>query len=318
MCIRNTSCMLILVLLATIARADDYSLELVDADPSRGFNFPYLIRIPEADLTNEVLLIVESNNTGVSDDFDGQIESTKAFATGNGLGPSIARELDLPLLMPVFPRTEREWQIYTHALDRDTMLISEGPLERLDKQLLAMVEDARTRLQDKGIVAHERFLLCGFSASGKFSNRFAFLHPESLAGVISGAVNGIPMLPVSSISDRQLVYPIGLSDIEALTGESFSRSAWKELPQLIFMGALDENDATLFDDGYSETERSLVHELVGRQMMPDRWTAAQSVYMREGANVTFITYGNLGHGTDGRVRRDLVNFANLVIDGVRD
>ena len=313
MYIRNTICILILVFFATFARANDYSLELVSAGPSRGFNFPYLIRVPKADLAEEVLLIVESNNTGVSNDFSEQIESTKALATSNGLGPSIASALNSPLLIPVFPRTEREWQTYTHALDRDTILISDGPLERLDDQLLAMVDDAKIRLSDKGIAAHDRFLICGFSASGTFSNRFAFLHPESLAGVVSGAVNGIPMLPVDSISDTQLIYPIGVGDMEALTGEGFNRSVWKELPQLIFMGALDENDATLFDDGYSETERNLVHQLVGKKMMPNRWMTAQSIYMQEGANVTFITYGNLGHGTDVRVRRDLINFTKSVV-----
>lgn len=303
----------VLALFAPVASAKDFYLEFVSADQSQGFNFPYYLRLPKDVRPDNLVMIVESNNTGVSDNFNAHIEGTKVAITGYGIGPSIAQELDLPLLMPVFPRTRQKNLVYTHALDRDTLEIPDGPLKRLDNQLLAMVEHARARLADREINVHEKFLLCGFSASGTFSNRFAFLHPASLVGVVSGAVNGIPMLPVPSVAEEQLVYPIGVSDIELLTGKKFARSSWQELPQLIFMGALDENDATLFDDAFSELERTLVHEVVGREMLPDRWVESQSVYMRVEANVTFITYGDLAHGTDGRVHRDLVNFVRSIL-----
>jgi len=293
---------------AGISSASGFSTELVEANPDAGFNYPYVLRVPESlNQGGDTVLLIESNNTGSNDDFQAQIDAAITFANGNGVGAFVAGQLDIPLLVPVFPRTKTDWQFYTHALDRDTMLVEEGPLRRLDTQLVKMIDDARAKLASRNINTREKFLICGFSASGTFSNRFAFLHPERILAVASGAVNAFPMLPVSKHTNQLLNYPLGLNDFYVLTGGHFNAQAWQSVPQMIFMGSLDSNDAVEFSDAYSDAEREAIYSTVGRPMQL-RWSNVQAIYLDSGANVTFVTYGQVGHWTDGRINRDVANF----------
>ena len=292
---------------------DSYEVILVTANPTDGFNYPYFLRLPKS--TSELkrqYLIVESNNSGVSDNLAIHTKKTRKAILGFGPGPMVAGDLNMPLLMPVFPRSETNSLVYTHALDQDSMRVKEGPSARLDLQLLSMTIDAKKILTARKIMVGERFVMVGFSASGTFSNRFAFLHPDKLLAVVSGAVNAFPMLPVSTLEKQALPYPLGLSDITELTGRWFDKPAWISLPQLIFMGAADDNDALQFNDAYSDAERKLVFQFVGQDMVK-RWSKAQQIYLQQNANTTLVTYGQVGHWTDGRIRNDMVNFVRAAM-----
>ena len=140
-----------------------------------------------------------------------------SFASDNGLGSLVAGGLEIPLLVPVFPRKESDGTSCTQALDRDTIEIQHGSLYRLDIQWLKLIDDARARMRAQGTAVPGEFLMRGFSASGIFSNRFAFLHPERLPAVASGAVNA--------------------------------------LPPRIFTDALDDNEAAKLPDAYPDAER---------------------------------------------------------------
>jgi len=259
-------------------------------------------------------LLVEPNNTaGVSDDLDFHLEAAKALSAG-GIGSFVSRKLGLPLLVPVFPRSETEWAIYTHLLDRDVMTLREGPMQRLDLQLIAMVDDALERLSQEGHSVDHKILITGFSASGAFANRFTILHPERVFAVASGGVNGLLMLPVESLMGVDLLYPLGLKDYESIAGHPFDIVSWRQVLQFIYMGAEDDNDAVQFDDGYSDSERETVFTVLGEQMQPDRWKKCQDVYRSSGATVTFRTYQGIGHGTDLRINIELVDFFRAIVD----
>jgi hypothetical protein len=80
------------------------------------------------------------------------------------------------------------------------------------------------------------------------------------------------------------------------------------------MGEKDDNDAVLSDDAYPEPERSLVFELFGRKMMPDRWEAVQAVYREQKLPVEFKTYLGYGHETDGKINGEVADFFRRVIE----
>lgn len=295
--------------------APAFRVDLIEANPTAGFHYPYFLRTP-ARLKSDaaVALLVEPNNSGMLDDDSSvHVEAARSLVSGAGVGPYVANELSLPLLVPAFPRLKSSPNLYTHALDRDALLIKGGPLERLDLQLLRMVEDARRRLKRSNVVLHEKFFICGFSASGTFANRFAFLHPERLLGVAAGAVNGIPMLPVITYDGKRLNYPLGVNDLQSITTVRFNVDAWRALPQYIFMGAIDENDTAPFSDAFSDEERDLIYSVIGRKMQPDRWQRAQRIYLEQQASVTFVTYGGIGHWTDRRINDDVVNFFRAIL-----
>ena len=299
---------------SSAAAATDYQVRFVEANPEAGFNFPYYLRTPNPSVAAEPsVLIVESNNSGVHDDFQVHIDAVAKHIAGRGPGPEVADTLNQPLLIPVFPRTKDRWQLYTHALDRDSILIEDDALERVDLQLLRMVENAQSRLREGGGDVASKFVLVGFSASGTFSNRFAFLHPGRLLAVVSGAVNAFPMLPVPELRGRTLNFPLGTSDLQSFTGRPFDVEVWKNLPQFIFMGAADENDALKYDDAYSERERTIVFRVLA-EPMAERWAMAQAVYLEKKPNIKFATYGQVGHWTDRRVNRDISSFVKTEIE----
>jgi hypothetical protein len=283
-------------------------LQVIEAAPERGFNFPYLLRLPEHPTGGKTYLLVEPNNSGkVSDDLAVHLSAAKDLAE-KAIGGYVATKLQIPLLVPVFPRPETDWQIYTHMLDRDTIVIDKGPLRRVDLQLLAMIDDAQARLRASGFPVEKQVLLTGFSASGTFSNRFTLMHPERVRAVATGGLNGLLMVPAKTLDSTALPFPLGLADFEQLVGHRFDEATWCRVPQFIYMGALDDNDALRFDDGYTDAERAIVFRVLGDKMQPDRWQRVQALYREAGANATFRTYEAVGHWTDDKINSELTEF----------
>ena len=129
-----------------------------------------------ARLGKEITLLVQPNNSGINSD-DPNVHRRDAWFTGFER-KSIADELGVILLVPAFIRPGEDWQIYTHALDRDTLTTERVDLKRIDLQLIAMIDFARAGLGKQGFQVDEKILIQGFSASGMFANRFTILHPE--------------------------------------------------------------------------------------------------------------------------------------------
>jgi hypothetical protein len=280
------------------------------ARPRDGFSFPYILQTPV--LTEAAIvphLLVETNNTGpISSEFEPHLAPTSDLAR-QGLGARVSLALRAPLLMPVFPRDTR---MYTHSLGRSTILSDSRTLRRLDLQLLAMAQDARHELAKRGYRVHPKLMLTGFSASAMFATRFAAIHPTKVAAVAAGGLNGFVILPVDHVSGARLPYPLGVADMREVTGRAFDEQAWREVPQFLFMGAEDTNDAVDFDDSYSPEDRQLIHQRLAKRMIPDRWQACERVYREARAPVKFKTYEGLAHGTNVLVRRECASFLEEV------
>lgn len=92
-------------------------------NPDSGFNWPYLLYIPNKIKKDEVAkILVLPNNTGKpSDNFEDHFN--KAIKDFNFLKPHFDNHI---ILMPVFPRFRNKMGgdlVYTHALDRDSLTI---------------------------------------------------------------------------------------------------------------------------------------------------------------------------------------------------
>jgi pimeloyl-ACP methyl ester carboxylesterase len=292
--------------LKSLFKDQNFTQTFRPARPSDGFNFPYILQIPaiagEATVPH---LIVETNNTGpISSEFGPHLAPTSELAR-QGLGGRVSLALRAPLLMPVFPRDP---SLYTHSLGRSTILSESRDLRRLDLQLLAMARDAKQELAELGYSIHPKLMLTGFSASAMFATRFAAIHPKEVAAVAAGGLNAFVILPVERLSGARLPYPLGVADLREVTGRAFDEQAWREVPQFLFMGAEDTNDAVDFDDSYSSDDRQLIHQLLASRMIPDRWLACERVYQSTRAPARFKTYEGLAHGTNGLVRRECASF----------
>ncbi|MBE5994161.1 MAG: hypothetical protein E7247_17445 [Paenibacillaceae bacterium] len=286
----------------------------VGAASDKGFNTEYYLFIPDTlKVSDSTFLLVEPNNTGFVDDRHKKHKKAAYDTIRFGQSHQIARKLGIPLLIPCFDRPKEDWQIYTHALDRDTLLCEKYPLIRIDKQLNFMIDDAKMYLDAHNIHMKDKVLLNGFSASGSFVNRFTALYPQRVAAVAAGGINGMAILPVKSIKGNELVYPVGISDIKQIAGLDFNPSAFASVPQYYYMGADDENDTLPFDDAFSPLERELIIKVLGEDMSV-RWEKCQNLYESQNIRARFNTYHGVGHGTTPEINADIVSFFKQVID----
>ncbi|MFB6184189.1 MAG: PKD domain-containing protein [Haloarculaceae archaeon] len=272
----------------------------VDASPEDGFNYPYYYYAPPmVDDGSDVPILVEPNNTGTAtDDFQKHEERARELLNEGHFPRRISSSLGVPLLVPVFPRPESEpvdWHYYTHQLDRQTLQLSSGPLERIDLQLLRMVDHAREQLRSQEFPIREDVILNGFSASGNFVDRFTLLHPERVLSVTAGGLNGMTMLPLEEAKGHTLDYHIGIADVEELTGEPVDLDALNDVNQFLYMGAEDTNDTIPYDDAWSERMREIALDVYGEDMLSQRFPYCQSTYQQAGIEAQFKIIEDIGH-----------------------
>jgi hypothetical protein len=304
-------CLLLPLLWLGCSRSPGGELLFVEPNENDRFQYPYFLFLPEQVPTDEkVWVVIQPNNSGrVDDDLQKHLESAKRTASVDFyLGNYVARALQYPLLVPVFPRPETEWQIYTHSLDRDVMLQKNNSLERIDLQLIHMFEDAQSRLEKRNIKTQNQFLMTGFSASGTFANRFTLLHPDKVFAVAAGGVCGLLMLPMDSLDGEALAYPLGVGDVKEWTQKEFQKELFLQTPQFYFMGSLDTNDAVAFDDAYAPGEREQIYRLLGKQMQPERWEQCQKIYLDSQVNALMKTYKGVGHKHTEEIKNEIVEF----------
>jgi predicted esterase len=276
----------------------------VEANSAEGFNWPYYLNVPNS--SKSATLLVIPNNTGTVTD-DQAVHDNSAKQTAEW-GAEFAKVLNIPVLVPTFPRANYiGWTVYTHALDRETMQITTGNMQRIDIQLIAMIDDAIERLSVEGVELEFKVFILGFSASGMFANRFTVLHPDRIRAAAIGSPGGWPIVPISSWEGQTLRYHIGVSDIQQLTGSPFNLNLFKEIPLLFFIGDQDTNDSVPYDDSYEQVDRNLVNTLFGTTPV-QRWPKAEQIYTSAGCFSQFKTYSGAGHQITDAMMEDITEF----------
>lgn len=285
------------------------SLLVVKKNPKKGFYNDYILFIPKGTpLNKKIFLLVEPNNTGkISDSIEVHKKYAIDLASVSSVGNNISTELKIPLLVPIFPRPASQPLMYTHALDRDVMLEKTSALKRLDLQLLQMITDAQSILTAMNILVAPKFFMNGFSASATFTNRFSFIHPGKIQALAIGGFNGELMLPRKEINGIKINYPLGTNDFPGLFGKNFDTSTYRSIPQFIYMGKLDDNDAVQYDDAYSDTERKIINENLGRNVQ-ERYLQCQEIYRENNITPIVKTYENVGHWTTSNINLDVIKF----------
>lgn len=307
---------------------------LVEADPERGFNYPYYLTAPEevnkqsrekseSNAVEARPILVEPHNVGQKvERFEKHIELARERIE-EGYGRPIADALRAPYLIPVFPRPFEnpvDWTHMIHMLCAKTMAIEDGPLKRVDLQLLRMVEDAQERLAAAGYRVHREFMLNGFSSQAAFVNRFAALHPDRVCSVTAGGINGLVILPkkrneIRGFGEQDLNYPVGIANIEELTGRPFDLEAFQTVNQFLYMGEDDDKDALLYPDAWTDPElRAMAVFTYGEDIHEERFPYCQSAYEEFDVNAVFRIYKNTGHSPEPALE-DVIEFHERSFNG---
>jgi len=285
----------------------------IEAQPAKGFAYPYYLYVPKALREEEAqggkkrtgTILVMPNNAGkTSDDFNVHEEDVKRKIKNNS---EVADRLGVALLMPVFPRPQTHWQIYTHALDRDAMTTDKKEFARFDLQLNAMIDDARAKLANEKLKFDKRVLLLGWSASAMFVNRFTFLHPQRVKAAAIGSPGGWAIAPVAVFKEKTLRYPIGIADFKLISGEKFDLKNLRKVPLLMFLGEEDDNDSVIFRDSYEKEDEDLIIALFGQKPV-ERWDDSKKLYQEQKLNADFRLYPKVKHAVTKEMFDDILAF----------
>ena len=286
------------------------ALVRVEAKPEKGFAYPYYLYVPpelrgaKARKARQTILVLP-NNTGRLDD---ALEVHEADVKRRmAMSGTVASVLKVAVLMPVFPRPKSDWQIYTHALDRDSLMTGKQEYRRFDLQLIAMIDDARARLAKQNLKFDRRVLLNGFSAQAMFANRFTFLHPSRVKAAAIGSPGGWAIAPVPTFKEKALRYPIGTGDFKMVAGEELDLKSLRKVPLFIFLGDADDNDSVVFGDSYEEEDKNLIFELFGKTPV-ERWAISKALYEQSRLNAEFRLYPNVKHTVTPEMRDDIRAF----------
>ena len=300
----------------TVGNVSSESIK-IEAQPDKDFAYPYYLYVPKAmreevkDAKKTHTILVIPNNAGkTSDDFTVHEADVKRKIKNNS---EIADRLKVALLMPVFPRPQTDWQIYTHALDRDVMTTGKKEFARFDLQLAAMIDDARARLAKEKLKFDKPVLMLGWSASAMFVNRFTFLHPKRVKAAVIGSPGGWAIAPVASFKEKTLRYPIGTNDFKSISGEKLDLKSLRKVPLFIFLGDQDDNDSVIFRDSYEKEDEDLILALFGKTPV-ERWDDSKKLYQDNKLNAEFRLYTNVKHAVTKEILDDILAFLSKYTD----
>lgn len=336
--------------LPKVQRESDYQVIFVPADPSKGFNFPYMIRIPSENMvkyrTEKDYLMVDMLNNGNGHSLAQCIEDAKEQLSEMWyLSMQRSQEFGFPIMMPIVPRTgvpvdETDFgqsRLYEHALDRASVYVREltqsGKFASrnmanydyyevdptlyydFDDQIKAMITHALDYLNTNNFGLEDKVIMDGYSASGTFTDRFTNLHPEIVKMVISGATLDDMMLPTDTYKGETLNFPVGTADFKAITGKAFDMEAHNKVARLIYMGKNDTNNTVDFLDCYFEGTQSQINKLFGNPVLP-RALENIELYGKSGGHGLFILDQGIEHGTSYEMNQYINTFilANLKSD----
>jgi hypothetical protein len=305
----------------------------IEANPDDGFNYPYFLYTPPSLTTSEEsprpILVSIVNTIEPDNDFTTFLQLARREIR-QGRKRQIADGVSIPLLIPVVPRPDGDpepWHFYPTFLDPDTFTTPNSPLSRVDLQVLEMVEDASSRLEDDGYNIATTIHVDGFSSDGTFANRFTMLYPDRINAASYGGITQL-ILPKATVdddipvagdpqwdqlpdaigtADEELPYPIGIANVEQLAGTSFNREAWLNTPQYIYIG--DEDGGEPGMDGYRDF-RNLYYDGPSERLndIPrDEWPyglplLVDDIYgvkrFEDRFNVSRAVYENVGAATE--------------------
>jgi plastocyanin len=224
--------------------------------------------------------------------------------------------LTAPLSFDVFSR---------FGLESEGSQFTDPVLERVDKQLLAMIEDAKSRLNGDTYTVANQLQIHGFSSSAIFADTFAALHPEHVKALSSGG-NGIAFLPLAEVNkdiptygdadQRTIPWPFGTGDFSEVAEKEFNKDAWMETNQFRYIGAQDQDPSN--PDRYNHKawkNHDLVTEIFGKSQVDDRFRTSQAIYNHLNVPATFTIYEGVGHKTPEKGRTEIARYhANQITE----
>ena len=301
-------------------------VQKIEADPDAGFHSPYFLYIPDlrsieqsVNDSRERPLVVTASPWG---EFEERVEGARR--PDRGTTGRIADTMNCPVVSVPLTLTEGFLGLEPHELTlAHEIEITDPRRERVDRQFIAMIEDAQSRLNEGIFTIADQIHYDGGSAAADFIERVAPLHPEHINALSAGA-NGYTFLPIEEVTDDLPVhgdperttvpYPIGAGNLEELTGEAFNKEAWMDIEQFRWIGGEDQDP----DDPDNYTHKRFrgdhreisqaIEEIFGTLQVDERFETSREMYDHLDVPATFRTFEGQPHSPDWEYRVEAVEF----------
>jgi len=311
--------------------ATEPGVQKIEADPDAGFHSPYFLYTP--DLSSPDLFSIEESVNDSQErplvvtaypwgEFEERVEGARQ--PDGGTTGRIANAMNCPVVSVPLTLTEGfvglEPQELTLAHEIE---ITDPRRERVDLQFIAMIEDAKSRLNGGTFTVADQIHYDGGSSAADFIERVAPLHPEHIS-VFSAGANGYSFLPIEELTDdipvhgnperTTVPYPIGAGNLEELTGEAFNKEAWMDIEQFRWIGGGDQDPNNpenyihkRFRDDHREISQ-VVEEIFGTLQVDDRFETSREIYDHLNVPATFRKFEGQPHTPDWEYRVETVDF----------
>jgi hypothetical protein len=283
-------------------------VQKIDKDPDAGFHSPYFLYTPQTPETAEESLsnpkrplLVKNYGWG---DYEERVEGARNSVQGEMW--RVADATNSPLLgTPLRFRVDSGFRLKTETE------VSDPRRERVDRQLVAMIEDATSRLNGSTYAVNDKIHFRGASLGGRFIDRFAALHPEYVDLFSSGA-NGIAFVPLpevtsdlpthgeSSDEGKSLFWHVGTANFEELVGEQFNKEEWMKINQYRWIGEHDQDPENTDEylhkafKGSNEIDQ-LIQDIFGNLQVDHRFKTSQQIYNHLDVPATFNIFEGEEH-----------------------
>lgn len=232
----------------------NFEIYLVEPDMDDEFKLPYVLAIPQ-NVKNGSKIVVESNNRERDNherDIDYTTEYGRNFLIENAINEVIGnktnfgriefvKNLRAPFIMPIIPSVNKGIP-YFQQLSKECLTINDtkSVFYRIDWQLCKMIEDTKKILLERKISVADKIFLNGYSTSGVFAQRFAFLHPEIVDTILVGGAGGSVPMPLDCKYSDSLEYPLGTKDYIEITGNSFDLDNYRKINFQYYLAEYEE------------------------------------------------------------------------------
>lgn len=302
-------------------------VQTIEADPDAGFHSPYFLYTPTTS-PSSVESVSNSRKRPLLataypwGDFEERVEGANREVEG-GLMRAVADATNCPVMAVPLTLTrgyvglEPQELTLAHEIE-----ITDPRRERVDLQFIAMIEDAKSRLNSDTHTIADEIHYAGGSSAAYFIEKIAPLHPEHIS-VFSFGANGLAFLPFEELTDdipvhgdperTTVPYPIGAGNLEELTGEEFNKKAWMDIEQFRWIGAEDQDpedpDNYIHKRFRSGREISqVVEEIFGTLQVDDRFETSREIYDHLEVPATFTKFEGQPHAPDRESMQEVVEF----------
>lgn len=168
------------------------------------------------------------------DDYEYCVRRAKEYAQWLSV---YSERYKIPIVVMAIPGDENFARITLHL---DTFSNEDNLSSRPDLKVIdAVWNQYLPTLTDAGFATNDKVFMFGDQGSGVFPHRFAILHPELVQALWESSSAPAP-LPAAEFAGEPLDYPLGINNLEELTGKPFNLEAYLKIHQFIMAGEYDD------------------------------------------------------------------------------